>query len=273
MIRERPHEFAELSLERCCRASGVHRSLLYRSCLRDKDARLVQKIRALHERFPSYGYRRVAVALGISEKLARGVMRRQGLAGLHRRKQKQTTIPAAVPDGANLLPNLDIRGPERVFASDVTYIRVLAGRWIYLATVLDIFTRQVVGWALSSRNDTDLTKNALSGLLTTRTLMSGWVHHSDRGCNYAALAYQSLVERFGGLCSFSDKASPTQNSYAESFFSTLKLEQREQRYQNLEHAKLCLSCYFQIYNQERIHSSLGNKPPDQFYAESMMALK
>jgi len=270
MIREREGEFKELSLERCARACGVPRSSLYRKGLPDKDAALVRKIRKLHQRFPYYGYRRVAAEFGLSSKLVRGVMRRNELCARRRRPKQRAKAAAEVPPNANLLPYLHVAAPSRVFAADVTFIRLLGGGFCYVASVLDVFTRQIVGWAISSRNDTQLTKDALTHLLVSRSLKPCWVHHSDRGSSYTAEAFQELVTSCNGLLSYSDKGSPTQNAYIESFFKTFKLEEAgHEPYTNIQEAKLCIEIYFQIYNQERLHSSLGNKSPDQFYKEAI----
>ncbi|HEY3781546.1 MAG TPA: IS3 family transposase [Fimbriimonadaceae bacterium] len=270
MIRERGDEFKELSLERCARACGVQRSSLYRRGLPDKDVALVRKIRKLHERFPCYGYRRVAAELGLSPKLVRGVMKRNELYARRRRSKHHAKPAAEVPPNANLLPYLHVAGPGRVFAADVTFIRLLGGCFCYVASVLDVFTRQIVGWAISSRNDTLLTKDALTALLISRSLKPCWVHHSDRGSNYTADAFQELVASCNGLLSYSDKGSPTQNAYIESFFKTFKLEEAGyEPYSNIQEAKLCVDIYLHIYNQERLHSSLGYKSPDQFYREAV----
>jgi putative transposase len=272
MIKNRDEEFKVLSLERCARACGVPRSMLYRKGLLDKDAAIARKIRKLHERFPYYGYRRVATELGLNPKLVRGVMKRNSLCARRRHARQRAKCAVEVPLDANLLPHVHIAGPSRVFAADVTYIRLLGGRFCYLASVLDVFTRQIVAWAISSRNDTQLTKDALSQLLTSRVLKDCWIHHSDRGSNYASEAFQLLVTSFHGLLSYSDKGSPTQNAYIESFFNTLKKEEAgHEPYTNIAEAKLCIEIYFQIYNRERLHSSLGNKAPDQFYKEALNA--
>lgn len=272
MIRERGGEFAELSVERCCRASAVPRSLVYRALRRDSGGELLEAVLCKLERFPCYGYRRIAAALGLSLKTARTFMRRHGLARKRRVRSRPSSSSAFVPADANFLPFVAVRGPGRVFASDVTYIRTHTGRWAYLAVVLDIFTRQVAGWAVSGRNDTTLTKAALSKVLICGHLKPGWIHHSDRGSNYAAGAYQELVEDFKGLSSFSDPASPTQNAYAESFFKTFKLEEANpQVYCDVNDAQIACERYLDLYNKERLHSSLGMKTPDQFHAEFLRA--
>jgi putative transposase len=268
MILERGSEFSEISVQRCCRACGVPRSMVYRKARQASGGALLEAVLGVLERFPCYGYRRVAWALGLTLKRTRTFMKRHGLERKQRVRSRPSGSSAYVPSDANLLPFLEVRGPARAFASDVTYIRVQGGRWAYLAVVLDIFTRQVVGWAISGRNDTELTKAALTMMLTSRDVIPGWVHHSDRGSNYAAGTFQELVETFDGLCSFSDPASPIQNAYVESFFKTFKLEEaNSQIYTDVKDVQLATGRYLTLYNTERLHSSLGMKSPDQFYAE------
>lgn len=272
MIRTRGSEFAELSVERCCRALGVPRSLVYRHPKQGSDPGFVESATDLLVRFPCYGYRRVAAALGRSPKSVRTLMRRHGLSKQRRPARKRTTFASFVPPGANLLPGLTLLGPGRVFASDVTFVRLCARRWAYVAIVLDIFTRQVAGWAVSARNDTALTKEALNSMLMTRKLKSGWVHHSDRGSNYVAESFQKLVSSHHGISSFSDPASPTQNAFAESFFKTFKQEEAGREiYTDLDDLHTACKNYFQLYNANRLHSALGMKTPDQFFEESRKA--
>ena len=156
-----------------------------------------------------------------------------------------------------------------MYAGDVTEIRLRRGK-AYLATLIDVCTRQVVGWNVSSSNDTELTLSALDMVLCSKKLEPGWVHHSDRGSNYGADLYRALVLDHGGLLSYSDPGSPTQNAYAESFFSTFKLEAaNEEVYENLQDAKQAVKAYLLLYNSLRRHSSIGFIAPDQ-YAEACL---
>lgn len=272
MIVERGSEFRQLSLERCCKACGVPRSLLYRPGLPHKDAPLVAQLLELHERFPSYGYRRAATALNLAAKHVRSVMKRNGIFGNQKRKPRTKYLSSNVPEGANLLPSFKVLGPGRVFAADVTHVPLVGGGWAFLAAILDIYTRQIVGWSISSRNTAELTVHAVSEMLANKLLKPGWVHHSDRGSNYTAESLQSLVEQHQGLLSYSDKGSPTQNAFVESFFKTLKLEEvNAGPYDNLEDARVSIALYLHSYNRERLHSSLGNKSPDQFCREALNA--
>lgn len=261
-------EYPGLSAERCCRACGIARSTLYLKAPEPRDAELAEAIEALLLQFPRYGYRRVAAALGLSVKQARSAMRRNGLSRNLRKRKRTSTIPGVWAGGANLLKGVTPRSAGQVLATDVTAFALAGGRWGYLAVVLDTFTRQVVGWSLSSRNDTGLTRDALLMALAAIAVQPGWFHHSDRGSNYVSHGYRDLVHRSDGTPSYSDPARPTQNAKVESFFKTFKLEEAGcDVYNDLEEAREAFAAYFDLYNTKRLHSSLGMKTPDQFTKE------
>lgn len=261
-------EYPGLSAERCCRACGIARSTLYRKPVVAGDAEIVEAIQTLLVQFPHYGYRRVAAALGLTAKRARALMRRHRLSSNRPRRRRSSTIPGVWKGGANLLKG---RVPSRageVLAADVTAIPLAGGRRGYLAVVLDSFTRQVVGWAVSARNDTKLTRDGLLMALGQTYVLPDWIHHSDRGSNYVSHDYRDLVIRHGGTPSYSDPARPTQNARVESFFKTFKLEEAGyDLYADLEEAREAFADYFKLYNSQRLHSSLGMKTPDQFSKE------
>lgn len=269
VIRTRSVTLEGLCIERCCQALGVSRAAYYKRAKlpSEEELVLVERVRKVHEVFPSYGYRRMSPDIGLSEKSTRTLMRRHGLQARLRRRRRGCTHPVRIPKAANLMTGLDLSKPSRVFACDVTEIR-LRHRKAYLATLMDVCTRQILGWNLSSSNDTALTMGALNAVLSLRKLEPGWVHHSDRGSNYGADLYRDLVFDNQGLTSYSDPGSPTQNAYAESFFSTFKLEAaNEEIYENLQDAKEAVAAYISLYNSLRRHSSIGCKAPDQYYAE------
>lgn len=261
-------EYPELSAERCCRACGIARSTFYRKPVVSDDGEIVEAIQTLLVRFPRYGYRRVAASLGMSAKHARTLMRRHRLSGNRPRRRHSSTIPGVWKGGANLLKGWEPSRAGEVLAADVTAVPLIAGRWGYLAVVLDSFTRQVVGWAVSARNDTRLTRDCLLMALGTVRVSPGWIHHSDRGSNYVSHDYRDLVIRHGGAPSYSDPARPTQNARVESFFKSFKLEEGGcDLYGDLEEARDAFADYFKLYNSQRLHSSLGMKTPDQFSKE------
>lgn len=270
MIRFRPLPFDGLSTQRCCRASGTHRSLVYRKAPMAKEP--PEGLEGLLERFPAYGYRRVAAALGFSPKRARTLMSRLGLSQRPRLRKKEKPCGSFQVACSNLLPHLSLRGPRRVLAGDVTCVRIKTRGFAYLAVVLDVFTRQVVGWAVSGRNDSALTRAALESVLCSSHLEGGWIHHSDRGSNYTCPSYRKLVADLQGLSSYSDPGRPTQNAFVESFFKSFKLEEGDlEVYEDVDDVREAVQGYLCLYNQERLHSSLGMKSPDQFYMEFLRA--
>jgi transposase InsO family protein len=243
--------------------------MVYRPDRRPVDAELAAQIESLMVRFPGYGYRRVAAALGLGIKPARTAMRRLGW--VKRRRKPRTTHPGKLQGGANLLNRFALQRPGQVLVADVTCFRLHRPRWAYLAVVLDAFTRQLLGWAVSHRNDTHLTKAALVKVLSDPSMAPSWIHHSDRGSNYVSSGYVRLVESCGGTCSYSDPGCPTQNAKAESFMKTFKLEEAGREvYESLEDARASFTRYFDLYNQERLHSSIGMKAPDQFKEEFLL---
>jgi len=163
---------------------------------------------------------------------------------------------------------IEIIRPDQVWASDITYIRLPEG-FVYLAVVIDVFTRKVIGYCLSEHIDTDLVVTALKMAIKERKITNAnnqIIHHSDKGVQYCSIKYTDLLKFHGIRISMSDKGSPWQNGFVESFFKTLKTnEVYLNDYQNIREAKQNLFKFIeQVYNQERLHSSLGYLPPSEF---------
>ena len=158
-------------------------------------------------------------------------------------------------------------GLDQVWVADITYIR-LQHEFIYLAVIMDAYTRRVVGWNLSRRLDVSLTLLALESALQSRQVPPGVLHHSDRGVQYAAKDYVSRAQAAGMILSMSRKGQPRDNPQAESFFRTLKAEQVYlSEYLDFEDAYRQIGRFLnQVYNQERLHSKLGYRPPAEFEA-------
>jgi putative transposase len=220
-------------------------------------------------RYTTYGYRRVTAQLRhegsvAGVKAVRLAMRRLGLLGQRKRRQKRTTVPVPV-DAENLLISEPASGPRRVFAADATWIPLGKGRGLYLAVVLDLFTRQALGCALGTRLDTELTLNALSKALGKGFPSPDWIHHSDRGSTYASEGYRRCILSASGRSSFTKPGKPQQNGAVESFFKTLKHEEFGRNEYETPAAMIeALENFIRYYNQERLHSSLGYIAPDQF---------
>lgn len=223
--------------------------------------------------FPGYGYRRVAKTLqregwAINHKRVLRVMRAESLLCQLQRRFVVTTDSAhgcrAYP---NLLAGLPIARLDQVWVADITYIR-LPSAFVYLACVLDAYSRRCIGWRLDRRIDTGLTLAALDHALAARRPAPGLIHHSDRGVQYASADYVARLEADGCRISMSAKGNPYDNVRAESFFKTLKREEVYlQHYQTFAEAERNLTRFIEdVYNRKRLHSSLGYRPPAEFEA-------
>ncbi len=171
-----------------------------------------------------------------------------------------------MPTYPNLLAAVALSAPNQAWVADITYVR-LPTRFGYLACVLDAYSRRCVGWKLSRQIDTQLTLDALEMALIQRRPAPGLIHHSDRGVQYASLTYVARLEQAGAQVSrFSAKGNPYDNAKAESFFKTLKREEVYlQEYRTFAEAEANLGHFIEaVYNQKRLHSSLGYLPPAEF---------
>lgn len=263
------------SVDGACAALGLPRSTWYRlsngTLLPDPDIELRDRIQKIALAKTVYGYRRMTAELGrlglvVNHKRVLRIMREDNLLCLRKRHFIATTDS---DHGLAVYPNLarDIR-VERInqlWVSDITYIR-LRGEFIYLAVVLDAFSRRVIGWELSRRIDTQLTLSALRMALGNRHVEPGLIHHSDRGVQYAAIEYTTLLKESGIAISMSRKGNPYDNAQAESFMKTLKYEEVYlSEYANLGEARARIGNFLEkVYNRERLHSRLGYVPPAEY---------
>lgn len=167
----------------------------------------------------------------------------------------------------NLLKEASITGINQAWVADITYIRILTA-FVYLAVILDVFSRKVVGWAISLRIDTELTRAALRMAIETRRPPKSCIHHSDRGVQYAAHDYVDDLNAAGFLISMSRKGNPYDNAKAESFMKTLKNEEVYLwDYKTFEDVKKRVPYFIEeVYNEERLHSALGYCPPNEYEA-------
>jgi putative transposase len=228
----------------------------------------------------TYGSRRVKKAMHslgypISRRKAGKLMKEAGVEVRHRRKFKVTTDSNhKLPLFENVLQRqFDVDEPDTVYASDVTYIWTQQG-WLYLAIVIDLFSRKVVGWSMSSRMKATLVCDALKMAIWRRRPKPGLTHHSDRGSQYASKAFRKLLKQHKFRGSMSRKGDCWDNSVVESFFGTLKQERVHWRhYQTRYEAQQDVLQYIAMfYNSRRLHSYLGYKSPDQ-YEKDMKVLR
>jgi putative transposase len=234
-------------------------------------ADLRDRIEQMVVEFTRYGYRRVTHQLRregwkVNHKRVARLMREQSLqCQIKRRWVKTTDSDHGYRIYPNLLKGLEVRGRNQVWVADITYIRILTG-FLYLAVVLDLFSRKVIGWALSEQIDAELTLAGLRMALAERGTVNGCIHHSDRGVQYACHAYVEELEAAGMRISIARKGNPYDNAAAESFMKTLKYEEIYLwDYHSLEDVKHRVPYFLQqVYNQKRLHSALGYVTPEEF---------
>ena len=272
-------EEANHSVRLMCRVLDVARSCYYawvdgQTHTGGGDAALLVHIKAIHRQHEGrYGAPRVTAELRgqgfvVNRKRVARLMREHGLVGRPRRVFRGTTTDSdhALPIAPNLLErHFDVSDPNTAFVGDITYLRTQDG-WVYLAVLIDLFSRKVVGWAMDETMETALCQRALSRMLMTRKPLDGAIHHTDRGSQYASKAYRQAVEEAGMRVSMSRKGDCWDNAVAESFFGTLEQELvPEHPWRDIGEARKAVSNYIhRYYNQTRRHSTLGYLSPVEF---------
>ena len=258
-----------------CQLGQVSRAGFYRSLrpkpAEDPDVELRDVIQRIALEFPSYGWPRMTRELGrrrwvVNHKRVYRLMREDNLLCLRRRKFVITTDSAHdLPVYANLTREMTLSGIDQLWVAEITYIRLLV-EFMYLAVILDAFSRRVIGWALEHTLEDELTLQALRMALKRRKPAAGLVHHSDRGVQYASRDYTTLLIEHGIRISMSRRGNPYDNALAESFIKTLKYEEvYRQEYRDLREARASIPRFLeQVYNQKRLHSALGYLPPAEF---------
>ena len=216
---------------------------------------------------PRLTYELHDLGLSCSENRVARLMRQSGIRAVGKRKYRVTTNSRHNhPVAENRLNrNFTAQRPNTVWLSDITYIWTAEG-WLYLAGVMDVYSRRLVGWSMGSRVSAELTLSALRQAIDRREVRPNLLHHSDRGSQYAAGEYQRLLSENGMICSMSRKGDCWDNAPMESFFATLKTElvNREQ-FKTRQEAKTKIFEYIEVfYNRQRRHSTLGNQSPVDF---------
>lgn len=239
----------------------------------NSDVAIKEEMQKIVIEFPGYGYRRVKVELRnrnhiVNQKKVRRLMKEDNLICVKKRfKLQNTDSNHGEKIYPNLAKNLEVTDINQLWVADITYIQ-LSKEFVYLAVMIDVFSRRCIGWDLSRNIDTQLTLNALLKALQTRNKddLKNLVHHSDQGVQYASMDYVNYLKDIGIQISMSRKGNPYDNAFAESFMKTLKYEEVylneygrfNDALQNIEHF------IEEVYNLKRLHSSIGYKSPVDF---------
>jgi len=265
-----------LNIERMCQLVGVSRAGFYRSLQEQEPGQegmevrsAIQQIAVEHRR--RYGYRRITAELRrrgmlVNHKRVARMMREDNLLAVQPRAFVITTdSDHALEVYLNLAKRMKLTGINQLWVADITYIR-LQREFVYLAVILDAYSRKVVGWELDRTLAARLPIAALERAIRERQPPPGLVHHSDRGVQYASGDYVRILSRQQMIPSMSRPANPYDNASCESFMKTLKREEiYAQDYRDLEHLRSNLEAFIeQYYNRQRLHSALGYRPPEEF---------
>ena len=262
-----------------CKVLEVNRSSYYKRKKSNKGKRhkenkdLLAKIKEIYKASRErYGSPRITAELirqGIkcNKKRVARIMRKNGIEARIFRKYRNTTNSEHQKErSANILSREFRREePNKVWTGDITYIRTEEG-WLYLAAVIDIYSRKIIGWQLDKRMDSDLVEKALKNALVDRKVGSGIIFHSDQGIQYASESFRKLLKENGFIQSMSRRGNCYDNAVTESFFHTLKTELINRiKYKTREEARRSIFEYIEIfYNRKRLHSAIGYKTPVEF---------
>jgi putative transposase len=261
----------EYPISLACAVLDCARSTYYRQVENPDETALRAAIEAVAAEWPTYGYRRVAAqlrrqGLTVNRKRVLRLMQEMGLQGKIKRKTRRTTDSQhTFPRYPNLVHNLEVVRPDQVWVSDITYIRLRLD-FVYLAVIMDVFTRGIRGWELGRSLGQELTLAALQRALAKHTPE---IHHSDQGVQYAATAYTQMLRAANVQISMAEVGEAWQNSYAERLMRTIKEEEVDlSDYEDYTDALRQLGRFLdEVYMHKRIHSSLGYLTPAEFESQ------
>jgi len=269
-----------LPVRKACSAFSISKPTYYRwksqRNLPDPDKKLRRIMQQIASEFPKYGYRRMTKELHRRElhanhKKVLSIMREENLLVRKKRfKPVTTNSNHGLPKYPNLIKNLALTGMNQAWVSDITFIHLLH-EFVYLAVIMDLFSRRCIGWALSRNPDSELTLCALNMAIKLRgeENVKGCIHHSDQGVQYAARDYVERLEEVGIQPSMGEKGNSYENAHAESFIKTIKYEEvHMNEYETIEDVRRNINQFIEkVYNKKRLHSSIGYKPPMEFEKE------
>lgn len=263
-------ETSGCSVQEACKVVGLSHSSYYYHSQRAEAKQLVVDLEQEAGRYPKYGSRRLTRQLRrapyhycVNRKRIQRLMRQKGLLRPQKRTKCRTTNSQhAFPRYPNLVMDLQVDHPQQLWVCDVTYVR-LGNGFVYLAVIMDVFTRSIRGWNLSRNLDTDLTLGALQRALS---LCIPQMHHSDQGVQYAAQAYTDLLKHYEVQISMAAQGKPEENGYAERLMRTIKEEEVDlSEYNDFADAYRQIGRFLEdVYNTKRIHSALGYLTPVEF---------
>jgi putative transposase len=229
--------------------------------------------------FSKYGYRRVTKELHrrgnhVNHKKVRRLMKENNLLVKRKRNTPKTTDSNhKLPRHPNLLLEIEINRINQAWVTDITYV-VCGKRFLYLALIMDLFSRKIVGWELSSNVDTDLTLGALNKAVQSRTDITGCIHHSDHGSQYLSDKYTTTLHQLGMLPSMGEVGNSYDNAFAESLNKTVKNEEVWiNDYETFEQAYEAIAQFIKKYNEKRLHSSIGYMPPNEYEQQQLNTAK